>query len=100
MWKWKAKRLRYKYQFVNEIPQLLHTNTLYVEGNQKHRWTAAFICPCGCNEIIYLNLIPTTRPRWKIKLGWFKKPTVSPSINRRIECKSHFFIKKGRIKWV
>jgi hypothetical protein len=67
---------------------------LYVFGDSK----CAFKCPCGCGVGIWLNLAGANRPRWDLteKDGI---PTVTPSINRVVGCKSHFWIREGRIQW-
>jgi hypothetical protein len=53
---------------------------------------ADFICPCGCGEWVTLNLIPNTKPCWKIALN-----SITPSIQRTVGCKSHFFINNGTV---
>lgn len=52
-----------------------------------------FICPCGCREIISLNMISGTKPCWSVNDN-----TITPSINRIIGCRSHFSIKNGIVE--
>jgi hypothetical protein len=56
-------------------------------------------CPCGCGESIELALIPEATPRWKLSLEQ-NRPSLSPSVWKRDGCRSHFFLKKGRVVWV
>ena len=47
-------------------------------------------CPCGCGDVLTLNLIPDTHPGWTISGN-----SIKPSINRIIGCRSHFTITNG-----
>lgn len=51
-----------------------------------------FKCPCGCGDWITLNLLAEANPCWSIILN-----TISPSIQRTVGCKCHFFITNGFI---
>lgn len=48
-------------------------------------------CPCGCGDLLTINLIPGTHPGWKV-VG---ENSLIPSINRTIGCRSHFTITGG-----
>lgn len=54
-------------------------------------------CPCGCNDIIPINLDERSGPAWE----FYDEPTnglsVFPSVWRDTGCKSHFIIWYGRI---
>lgn len=83
---------------VEELPDTLDPNTIYLEGNPP--WVAAFLCPCGCGDTINLSLIPNDRPRWRVTTHWDGTLTLFPSIWRTRGCKSHFFFRRGKIHWV
>tara|TARA_Y100000588_G_C14176642_1_gene891674 strand:- start:62 stop:382 length:321 start_codon:yes stop_codon:yes gene_type:complete len=83
----------YKTVRAENLPTNLKNKVIYIEGD----WTAAFKCPCGCNDVIELNLIDDVRPVWVIKDT--KKITISPSVWKKDGCKSHFFVRKGLIEW-
>ncbi len=76
---------------VDSLPNKLKDEIIYIEGD----WTAAFVCPCGCKQTIELNLVDDVRPVWKVG----NDTSISPSIWKRDGCKSHFFIKKGKVIW-
>lgn len=59
----------------------------------------ALRCPCGCGETICLNLLPDERPRWSLCRHKGDSFSVHPSIWRTTGCRSHFFIRSGRIVW-
>lgn len=88
-----------KTAFVEELSDELDGDILYVIGENGHWWFAAVRCPCGCDAILHMNLLPDARPRWKLTLHYDKTATLHPSVWRTKDCRSHFFIRKGRIEW-
>lgn len=89
---------RYQIAFVDEAPEALRKMTLYVIGGE-HPWSVALDCPCGCGAAIHLSLLKHERPSWSLNVakdGW---PTLSPSVWRTTDCRSHFFLRKGVIVW-
>jgi hypothetical protein len=89
---------KYKTIMVEDLPPRLDRNTLYIAGEGKYRWYVAMMCPCGCGDTIQLNVRNDAHPYWRIIE---QKGTVSlePSIHRLKGCRSHFFLRKGRIRW-
>jgi hypothetical protein len=67
---------------------------VFVSGGGAPKW-AQLLCPCGCNEVILLNLNPGRRPRWSINIDFLGRPTVHPSIWQKVGCMSHFWIRAG-----
>ena len=84
---------------VDEQPDDLAPRVVYVVGEGEHRWLAAFLCPCGCGATVILNLVSGMRPRWEIELHEDDLVTLTPSISRVVGCRSHFFIRRGRVEW-
>jgi hypothetical protein len=60
------------------------------------RWLV-MLCPCGCNDIIPINLDEQSGPAWEYYDGETNGLSVFPSIWRDIGCKSHFIIWYSRI---
>ena len=85
---------------VTEEPEIPHSDSIYLIGNPGYIWLAALQCPCGCGAIIKLNLLSDVRPSWKYKQHLDSTVSLYPSIDRIYGCKSHFWVKKGLIKWV
>lgn len=75
-------------------------NVVYIIGENNNYWLAMFKCPCGCNDIIQLNLLNDSSPSWKISSKPYSKISIKPSIERVVGCKSHFTLTKGRIEYV
>lgn len=92
---------RYKLISLEDLPENnnFKREVVYWIGENQNKWSAAFMCPCGCKEIIYLNLLPKGSPCWKIIVKSNRDFSISPSINRNKGCKSHFFINDNKVVW-
>ena len=90
---------RYKCVVVDDVPDVLKNTVLYLVNDEGHEWLAVLLCPCGCSEKIYLNLLAESRPCWRVGKSGGDIPTIAPSIWRTTGCKSHFFIRHGCIIW-
>lgn len=85
-------------QIVEDAPDVFEDKNIYLIG-ESQPWVASFLCPCGCKEVVSLSLIPTDRPRWKVSINKSNLITLHPSIRRIKGCRSHFFIREGRLLW-
>jgi len=82
-----------KKEFVRRVPAELQEGVLYVCLDCD---VVVHKCACGCGEKVVLPLSPE---HWK--LYYDGEITLSPSIgNYQYDCKSHYFIRDGRIVWV
>lgn len=90
----------YMHFFVDDIPENVGSRTIYIVGNKEQPWLIAFKCPCGCNNLIQLNLLKEASPLWGYKVTNKNKINVSPSVWRSSGCKSHFHVQKSKINWV
>ena len=89
----------YEAVFVTEMPDKPKVFRLYVAGENEYLWFVAMVCPCGCGEILYMNLQKDTRPCWSLSSVENREPTLHPSVWRQKGCHSHFWLRNGRIKW-
>ncbi len=94
----KRERL-YKHQYVNYVPEKINSNTIYLVGNEGYYWQAVMLCPCGCDKTLNMSLMKEHHPSWNIKFNSDRIITLHPSINRTVGCKSHFFLRNGKIVW-
>lgn len=82
-----------KHEFVDYIPNDLSDGTIYVSiafGTVVHK------CCCGCGNEVVTPLSPTD---WKLIYDG-QSISLNPSIgNWNIDCKSHYWIKRGRVIW-
>lgn len=89
----------YTFAKVEDLPDSLRTDVVYIAGENGHLWYAAFVCPCGCNATIQLGLMEGQRPRWHITEHDDGTISLHPSVWRKVGCRSHFHLKKGMVKW-
>lgn len=91
----------YRAEVVDDLPDLatLHQAKVYFVGEEGQPWQAAFLCPCGCCSLIQLNLLPEARPCWSHRLASWGEVSLYPSVWRKGGCRSHFIMRKGRIRW-
>lgn len=83
----------------DEPPKRLSPRHLYVIGERGEDWYATMLCPCGCDAVIDVNLVPPGRPCWKLTVHDDGTPTLTPSVWRQVDCRAHFFLRQGRIVW-
>jgi|SRR5579872_1764183 len=77
----------------------LSSAVLYVEcRGGKDRWLH-LLCPCGCGDVISLNLMTSHRPFWSLASHEDGTVSVMPSVDKTSGCCSHFFIRRCRIAW-
>lgn len=81
------------------FPKILHPRVVYVLTEDGDPWEAKFICPCGCGAELELNLLPDTRPVWRVAQGVDGRVTLHPSVWRKVGCRSHFWIRDGAVLW-
>ncbi|MEY8142518.1 DUF6527 family protein [Falsihalocynthiibacter sp. CO-5D18] len=75
------------------MPKQLERAVLYVSAEFE---TAAHLCACGCGAKVRTPLGPTEWAIRETEAG----PTVRPSIgNWQQECRSHYLITRGSVKW-
>lgn len=96
-WLFKA---RYSVAEVKDVPEIFSERIVYIVGEPGNAWLIAFKCPCGCNSIIYLNLLVEAEPKWYYKISKKRRISIYPSVLGKRGCKSHFFVKAGKILWV
>lgn len=97
---WPASRPRLiRYVKVEDFPETLESARVYLAGEGTNLWGAAMICPCGCGEVIELNLLKQARPCWSAEEHPDGTISLVPSVWRQRGCRSHFFLRRGGIEW-
>lgn len=84
---------------VEEFPEIFGKAKVYLAGEGENLWAAAMVCPCGCGDVIELNLLKQARPCWNIQLHPDKTLSLAPSVWRQKGCRSHFWLRRGTIDW-
>lgn len=78
-------------------PSVRHDNLVIVGHPDKRKWLV-FLCPCGCGEVLWLNLMASHHPMWRIADHKDGTITVSPSVNAQ-KCGAHFWVRRNRVDW-
>ena len=82
------------------LPEIRSSQQMIQMLDDGKDWSVGFLCPCGCGETIELLLPRFVSPRWSLVVDDIGRPTLSPSVWRNEGCRSHFFVKRGRVVWV
>jgi hypothetical protein len=85
--------------WVDDFPDKLDRTRFYIAGDRPNAWGAAMMCPCGCGDVIELNLLKKARPSWSVEEYPDTTVSVKPSVWRQKGCRSHFVVARGRIAW-
>lgn len=93
------KPVRFKTEHVEELPDQIEPETIYIAGEEKYLWFVAMICPCGCGETLLMNLLADARPRWSVVFNANNTVSLSPSVWRKVGCRSHFFLRESKVVW-
>jgi len=62
-------------------------------------WCVGVRCPCGCGQVIELLVVTEAKPRWDVSVDAKGRPTLTPSVWLKKGCRSHFWIRGGRVHW-
>lgn len=83
----------------DSLPKRLPRRNLVLAREAGEDWCLGMRCPCGCGDTIELLVIDEAKPRWDIALDGNGRPTLSPSVWRKKGCRSHFWLRGGRVEW-
>lgn len=81
------------------LPAHIHRQHLVHMVDAGESWSVGFNCPCGCGDVIELLLLRTIDPHWTLSIDSLGRPTLHPSVWKSTGCKSHFWVKNGRVVW-
>lgn len=97
----RAKVIDYTVVFVENNPrdENVPEKKILVVGEKGYSKWVYMKCPCGCGELVTLSLMKRHSPSWNLKMDRLKRITLSPSIWKKDGCKSHYWIKKGKLVW-
>lgn len=84
----------------DSLPKTMPIRSLILAKDGEEDWCIGFKCPCGCGRTIELLVIEEAQPRWDYSLNEKGLPTLHPSVWLKTGCKSHFWLKNGRVFWV
>ncbi len=99
MWSCVAPRRKLAIVNADTPPEHLQNRNLILAREDDEDWAVAFRCPCGCGDRLELQLIPEAKPHWVLHRDERGHPTLHPSVWRKTGCRSHFWLRSGRIFW-
>jgi hypothetical protein len=97
---WFAPGRRVLVQIGDTLPANMPKQDLILLKDDGEDWSVGLCCPCGCGDVIELLLLPDVAPRWDIRIDRHGRPTLTPSVWRTTGCRSHFWLREGRVIWV
>ena len=99
---WLSKRFIRSYQtriVKGDVPARLQRRIIYLVQEDGYSEHVSMLCPCGCGQLLHMNLIPDERPCWQVTEHPDGTLSLHPSIWRKKGCKSHFWFQRGQIYW-
>lgn len=100
LWSWRPfRKPRWTGIVVGDVPDCLKQYCVYLVDEDGQLWQVAMLCPCGCSAVIQLCVLPDTRPSWTVTMHTDGTLSLSPSVWRTTGCRSHFFLRGGRVDW-
>jgi len=83
----------------DSLPRSMPRRDLVLAREDDEDWCVGMRCPCGCGDTIELLVIAEAKPRWDVSADREGRPTLSPSVWRKTGCRSHFWLRHGRVQW-
>lgn len=81
------------------LPERLPLRNLVLAREDREDWCIGMRCPCGCGERLELMLLKEVRPRWDVSFDARGRVTLHPSVWLKQGCRSHFWLRDGRVIW-
>ncbi|MCP3404053.1 DUF6527 family protein [Bradyrhizobium sp. CCGB01] len=83
----------------DSLPAKLPFRDLVLARDGQEDWSVGLRCPCGCGERLEMMLLQGVKPRWDVMLDDKGRVSLYPSVWLRTGCRSHFWIRRGKIVW-
>jgi len=83
----------------DSLPAKLPRRDLVLARDGGDDWCVGMRCPCRCGRVIELLVIAEAVPRWDLSIDKRGAPSLSPSVWLKTGCRSHFWIRQGRVYW-
>jgi hypothetical protein len=83
----------------DSLPERLPRRDLVLAREGDEDWCVGMRCPCGCGQSIELLLVREAKPRWDLLIDPSGHPSLRPSVWLQTGCRSHFWLRRGRVEW-
>lgn len=81
------------------LPHRLPLWNLVVALDDGEDWSVGMRCPCGCGQRLEMMVLKEVKPRWDVSVDSRGRVSLHPSVWLREGCKSHFWVRSGKIVW-
>lgn len=94
-------RRRYRTEWVEDLPEDVRRQTVYIIGGREHPFYAAVVCPRrSCRQVIHLDLSPDVASRWRLTEHANGYVSLSPSVHvTGMPCGCHYWFRESCIRW-
>ncbi len=91
----------YKTKWVEDLPDPVTKNIVYVIGEKSLPFQVAVACPRKrCQQIVHLDVAPELPNRWFITVHSNETISLHPSIHiTSWRCRCHYWLSRGKILW-
>lgn len=91
----------YRTEWVDDPPEEIRKNTVYIAGGREHPFQAGIACPRkACRHMVHLDIAPEMTERWSLTEHESRRVSLSPSVHlTELPCRCHYWMKRGRIWW-
>jgi hypothetical protein len=83
----------------DSLPDKLPWRDVVLARDGNEDWCVGLACPCGCGQKIELLVVPEAKPRWDVTTDAKGRPSLRPSVWLQRGCRSHFWLRHGKIEW-
>lgn len=96
-----AARRRYRTEWVEDLPDDVQRETVYIIGGRRDPFYAAIVCPRrACRQVVHLDLSHQVKKRWRLSEHQDGSISLRPSVHvTGMRCKCHYWFREGRIRW-
>ena len=96
-----ASRRRYQTEWVEDLPEDVQRDTVYVIGGRQHPFYAAVVCPRrACRQVIHLELSEQATKPWRLAEHQDGTISLAPSVHvTGMSCRCHYWFREGRVRW-
>ncbi|MCY4276900.1 MAG: DUF6527 family protein [Gammaproteobacteria bacterium] len=96
-----AAHHQYRTEWVEDLPDGLSKDTVYIVGGRKYPFQAAVVCPRrACKQVIHLDLSPGVEQQWHIEEHGDGEISLHPSIHvTGLSCNCHYWLRHGTVRW-
>lgn len=83
----------------DELPARLPRRDVLLANEDGEPYLIGMRCPCGCGRRLEMIVSSDITPHWKVSVDSRGRATLDPSVHIQVGCLSHFWLRKGRVRW-